>query len=205
MFYLFKCNPSILSKQFFYRLTDLSKPRCYIHLRWSCYRLNLDYMHFSRNLHVSYVHLNRNLHVHYVHLNRNLHVHYVLLNRNLHVHYVHLNRNLHIHYVHLNRNLHVHYVLLICTYTTCKQALPEILVVDKKGNTCEIWFLKTALVKSEKKCGDRSQLPGGDFYSIFTSISGNNHLIFGTVRCSIPHPNQSSITSHPMASIPIHL
>ena len=30
---LFKCNPSILSKQSFYRLTDPSNPRCYIRLR----------------------------------------------------------------------------------------------------------------------------------------------------------------------------
>ena len=33
---LFKCHPSFLSKQSFYRLTDRSNPRCYIHLRWSC-------------------------------------------------------------------------------------------------------------------------------------------------------------------------
>ena len=36
---LFKCNPSILSKQSFYRLTDPSNPRCYIRLRWSCFYL----------------------------------------------------------------------------------------------------------------------------------------------------------------------
>ena len=34
---LFKCHPSFLSKQSFYRLTDRSNPRCYIHLRWSCF------------------------------------------------------------------------------------------------------------------------------------------------------------------------
>ena len=34
---LFKCHPSFLSKQSFYRLTDRSNPRCFIHLRWSCF------------------------------------------------------------------------------------------------------------------------------------------------------------------------
>ena len=34
---LFKCHPSFLSKQSFYRLTDRSNPRCYFHLRWSCF------------------------------------------------------------------------------------------------------------------------------------------------------------------------
>ena len=36
---LFKCHPSFLSKQSFYCLTDRSNPRCYIHLRWSCFTL----------------------------------------------------------------------------------------------------------------------------------------------------------------------
>ena len=48
---LFKCHPSFLSKHSFYRLTDRSNPRCYIHLRWSCFCTNTCWV-CTDNIHV---------------------------------------------------------------------------------------------------------------------------------------------------------